>query len=75
MNEPKKKGSAGMTEKRASGGLRREAYFCLDFFVTFCIKTKSNGPLRPRGDEGCLSTLNELKTHQLNCSNKISHYR
>jgi hypothetical protein len=27
----------------------------LDFFVTFCIKTKSNGPLRPRADEGTSS--------------------
>lgn len=35
-------GVRGVDKKAGCGKISRvEAFFCLDFFVTFCIKTKS----------------------------------
>jgi hypothetical protein len=37
----------------------------LDFFVTFCIKTKSNGPLRPRADEVTSATQKQVQNARI----------
>jgi hypothetical protein len=39
------KAGKGLTEKRAgSMACSAEAFFCLDFFGTFCVKTKRTSP-------------------------------